>query len=276
VIALLLASASAPGRPAAEEATTTLSADAVGRYGPVGVMIVGGVARRWKELDGDGPLAKGRYGQLGLSLGASPAYAQGSVAAEWVPLAPIQLRLEYDALGYLGAYGALLRFPSRASRFGQEELDGRAGSERTGLGHRVLFSPVLRARLGVFMLRSQTDLAWCSPSGARGWYYDSEYDTLLAASDGLAANRTAVLAELWSGPAGATLLAGPMYDVTRAMSAGITRQRVGALAYLERQGAALGLDRLRLYALAGVNLSDRNRQGDPFAVLGVGADLERR
>jgi hypothetical protein len=29
-----------------------------------------------------------------------------------------------------------------------------------------------------------------------------------------------------------------------------------------------------VYAVAGVNLSDRNREGEPFAVLGLGGDLD--
>jgi hypothetical protein len=29
-----------------------------------------------------------------------------------------------------------------------------------------------------------------------------------------------------------------------------------------------------VYALAGVNLSDRNREGEPFAILGFGGDLD--
>ncbi len=74
--------------------------------------------------------------------------------------------------------------------------------------------------------------------------------------------------------AGDVILVGPMYDVTLAGGAGLVRQRLGATAYWSPAGRWLGLDRARVYALAGVNLSDRNHDGEPFALLGLGGDLD--
>lgn len=34
------------------------------------------------------------------------------------------------------------------------------------------------------------------------------------------------------------------------------------------------MHRPRLYAMAGTNVSDPNRSGEPFAAMGVGADIE--
>jgi hypothetical protein len=73
-----------------------ISADAVGRYGPAGGMLFIGAARRWTEADGPSALTRGRYAQVGASAGVNPAYAQGSLVAEWVPIAVLQLKLEYD------------------------------------------------------------------------------------------------------------------------------------------------------------------------------------
>lgn len=268
-LALSLVPVTARGGPA----TTTVSADLAGRYGPAGLFLSAGVARRWAREDGPGPLARGRHAQVGLSAGVSPALAQGTLSAEWIPVAPLQLRVQYDLQGYFGAYGSLLELPSADARFGDDELDALDGEEVAGVGHRLAFSPVLRARLGPLLLRNQTDLCWYALSSRPGWYHEAEYDTLLARRDWLVANATVLFAELL-GRTGASLLVGPMYEVTRSGAAAIVRQRVGAALYLAPAGRRLGLDRVRVYALAGVNLSDRNREGEPFAALGVGGDLE--
>ncbi len=272
--ALLVALAVLPVPSRAGEATTTIFADAVGRYGPAGAMLSAGAARRWTQEDGPSVLARGRYTQLAAFAGLNSAWAQGSLAAEWVPIAVLQVKLQYDVYGFFGANGALLRLPSRDARFGPKELDALSGKEETGVGQRVMLGPVLRAKLGRVIVRNQTDLDWYALSRTRGWYYESEYDTLLPRSDWLVANRTALLADLWDGPGAATFLFGPMYDVTRAGAAGITRERVGAALYFAPAGRWLGFDRTRVYALGGVNLSDRNRKGEPFAVLGFGGDLD--
>ncbi len=80
--------------------------------------------------------------------------------------------------------------------------------------------------------------------------------------------------ELWRGAGDETFLIGPTYDVTFAGAAGIVRQRLGAAVYWAPGARWLGFDRTRAYALAGVNLSDRNRKGEPFVVLRLGGDLD--
>ncbi len=258
----------------AAPATTTLSVDVAGRHGPPGLWLSSGVARRWAREDGPGPLARGRYAQVGISAGVSPALAQGTLAAEWVPVAVLQLRVQYDLQGYFGAYGALLELPSEDAPFGDDALDARRGDEVAGVGHRVAFSPVLRAKAGPLLLRNQTDLCWYALSPRPGWYHETEYDTLLARRDWLVANATVLFAELLGGAGGTSLLVGPMYDVTRSGAAAIVRQRLGAALYLAPASRLFGLDRLRVYALAGVTLVDRNREGEPFAGLGLGGDLD--
>jgi hypothetical protein len=271
---LVAALASSPVTASAGEATTTLFAEGVGRYGPAGAMLFTGVARRWSEEDGASVLARGRYAQVSAAAGVNAAYAQAALAVEWVPLAVLQLRLEYDLDGFFGAHGALLRLPSKDARFGTSELRALAGHEESGVGHRVMFSPVVRARLGRLVLRNQTDLDWYAFARPAGWYYESEYDTLLARRDWLVANRTVLFADLLDGRPGATLLVGPMYDVTRSDAAAIVRQRTGAALFFAPAGAWLGFDRVSVYALGGVNLSDRNRAGEPFAVLGLSGQLD--
>jgi hypothetical protein len=277
---LLLAaflSASPPRVVAGEQpdgSRTTVTADAFARLAPSGVMLFTGVLRRWDVNDGDGALLRGRYLELGGAAGVNPAYSQGGVHVEWVPIAPLQLRAQYDLYGFFGANGALLRFPSASSRFGDAEIKAASGSERTGLGQRLLFTPVVRARVGRVLLRSQTDLAWFALSSTTGWFYEWEYDTLLAQRDFLVSNRTALLLELWHGAGEAMLLAGPGYEVTHAAKADITRQRAEGILFWSPADALGSLARPRLFVVGGVNLVDRNRRNAPFALVGVGADLD--
>jgi hypothetical protein len=253
---------------------TTVHADAAARLAPNGVMLFAGVLRRWSVADGDGALLRGRHLEFGGAVGVNPAYTQGGAHVEWVPIAPLQLRAQYDLYGFFGANGALLRFPSASSRFGDDQIKAARGSETSGIGQRLLFSPVLRARLGRVLLRSQTDIAWFALSSTAGWFYEWEYDTLLARRDLLVSNRTTVLFELWRGAGEATVLAGPGYEVTHAAKADITRQRAEGVLFWSPVDALGSFARPRLFAVAGVNLVDRNRRHDPFAVLGLGADLD--
>jgi hypothetical protein len=248
----VVALAALPGCAGAEaggaaSARTLVTADLYGRAGPSGIMFTVGAQRRWDESDGKSPMHQGRYAAVGISVGSNPAYAQGNFFAEWVPFAPLQLRAQYDAFGFFGANGALLSFPSAGARFSDAELDARSGSERTGVGHRVMLSPILRAQLGPLLLRNQTDVAWYRLSSDQGWFHEWEYDTLLA---------------------------GPAYEVTRAGKAHLTRQRVEGVVFwppVDRLGA---FARPRLLGVLGVNVQDRNREGDVFVVAGMGVDLD--
>ncbi len=133
-------------------------------------------------------------------------------------------------------------------------------------------SPVLRARVGELVIRNQFDVDWYRMSGTPGWYYEAENDTLLSQSGFLLLDRAAVLYE-WPAAGNSSLLLGPMYEVTHAFDARLTRQRVGAAVFFSFGPTSLGLESARLFALGGVNLQDRNRDGKPFAVFGFGGDL---
>jgi hypothetical protein len=274
----LAAASSSPGgepAPAPQAAQTTVTVDLYARAAPSGVMLLVGALRRWNESDADSLLLRGRYVQVGAAAGTSPAYAQAGVFGEWVPLAPLQLRAQYDAFGFYGAYGALLRFPSASARFGSSDIAARSGTEQTGVGHRLMATPILRARAGPLLFRNQTDLAWYRLSGRDGWYYESEYDTLVAASDLVVSNRLDALVRLWEGAGDAILLAGPAYEVTHAGKANITRQRVEGVVFWSPAERLGPLARPRLLGMFGVNLVDRNRKGEAFVAAGAGADFDR-
>lgn len=269
--ALPLASDVPPGKSAIE---TTVHADVVGAVNPDGAMVLLGAFRRWISQFDNVHGIPSSYLQAGTMLGLNPAYAQASIYGEWMPAIWAQLRLQYDLYGFFGENGALLSFPSADARFGDDQIDALEGQEESGLGHRILFQPTLRAKLGRFYLRNQTDLAYYRFDANGPYFFEREYDTLLKDGDFLLANRTHVLYELWKGRAEQILLAGPFYDVTHAADAGITRQRIGTAFYWVPKDTLWILSRPRIFAEIGYNMQDRNRDNEGFAVFGVGFDYD--
>ncbi len=267
----LLALAAAPAHG---DGRTVLSADLYARWNPLGLTASLEAARRRDRPDGDGPLLRGRYLRAGAALSVNPAWVQVGPRVEWVPWAPLQLVSGYDLFGFFGAYGTLLRLSSDRAPFGRSALDARSGEERSGLAHRLFVEPTLRVRAGRLLFRSANTLAGYRLAGREGTYYESEYDTLLRERDLLFQSRTTVTAELSRQGSGPSLLVGPAYEYTRAARTGVERQRLGALVFWVPAARAFGLDRPRVLVFGGVNLVDRNRNGEPFGILGLGADLD--
>lgn len=265
-------------RPVQSEAQTSglpgknvFHADLAGRANPAGVILITGFYRKWS-----GPLDR-TYGipashrQCGVMLGLSPAGAQGSLYGEWKPALFMQARLQYDQYRYFGANGSLLSFPAASAPFGRDELKALKGEEKGGWGRRIILQPVFTAKAGRVIIRNATDLAYYRFDGAGPYFYESEYDTLLKDGDTVADNTTAFLLDAGSGAA--ALLAGPFYQITHAGRADITRQRLGIQGYWSPAGKKGPFSALRAYGRLGLNLQDRNRDGQLFFTAGMGVDF---
>lgn len=278
--ALLLALAFIPlgparaAEPGASRARTTASADLFGLLAPDGLSLTATLLRHWDLEEGDSPLLRGRSFEAGLSMSATPAYGQVGLFADWVPLAILELHLEYNGYGFFGRNQGLLRFPSARSPFGKAELDAAAGSEEAAVGHRLQIAPALRARVGPLLAQSQFTLAGYAIARSAGWFYDLEDDTLVANRDWVLSNRTGLLVELWRGSEEAMLLLGPAYEVTHARKAALTRQRAEGILFWSPADRLGALQRPRLTVMSGLNLEDRNRKGRWFGLVGVGADVD--
>jgi hypothetical protein len=260
-----------PGKSAVE---TVVHADVVGAVNPDGAMVVMGAFRRWISEFHNVHAVPSAYLQAGGMLGVNPAYGQVSVYGEWMPAIFAQLRLQYDLYGFFGANGALLSFPSADAPFGDDQIEALEGQEEAGLAHRLFVQPTLRAKFGPLYLRNQSDAGYYRFDGNGPYFLEREYDTLLKDGDFLLANRTHALFELWKGAGESLLLAGPFYELTHAVDAALTRQRVGAAFYWVPRDSLWFLSRPRVYAEAGYNLQDRNRDDAFFAVFGVGVDYD--
>ncbi|HEY5955794.1 MAG TPA: hypothetical protein VIV60_04540 [Polyangiaceae bacterium] len=269
-------SAESLAKPLVTSSSSRLSivSDLYVRVNPEGVMLYVGPVYNHAYSLGSSILLRNLYVRGGLLLGSNPAYGQASAFVEASPLAVLQLKVQADWFGFYGANGALLRFADRDSRFGRSEQKSLKGQEATGTGYRVLLTPVLRARVGPIVARNQTDVAYYQLDSEPGYYLEWEYDTLLKNRDWVVSNRAALLGVLWEGKGTETLLLGPAHEVTHAFGTDITRHRLELMIYLEPATRWLGLDRPRLFGLTGLNLRDRNRDNQPFLVVGAGADFD--
>jgi hypothetical protein len=250
------------------------SGDLVVRANPMGAILFTGLAYRLPYRFDVNRQVESAVVQVGLGTALNGAFVQGGPFVEWMPILPVQLRAQYDLLGFSGKYGSLLSFPSADSPFGDDVIKARAGTEERTYAQRVLLRPLLRMKLGRVVLRSQTELAHFWMNGQGPYYFDREYDTLLRAGDVLVANRTAVLFVFLPGKTAPGLAAGPAYEITHAYGAGLTRQRLGLqgswIPDPDGRGFFAGF---RIYGMAGVNLEDRNRRHEPFLIMGVGTDV---
>jgi hypothetical protein len=148
------------------------------------------------------------------------------------------------------------------------------GQEESAWGRRVLLQPTLYAKAGPVIISNQTDLAYYRFSGNGPYFLDWEYDTLLKDGDSVVANRTQFLFKPWKRGQEAMLLVGPYYEVTHARDADLTRQRLGGVLYWVPADKLGPFDRPRIYSQLGVNLRDRNRDGEVFFTIGVGFDYD--
>lgn len=263
----------AGAQDAAPAARTTLEFDLAGALNPDGLRATLGAYRRWTS-DGGSASLPAPYRQVGLSLAATPAYARGTIHGEWMPHPAVQLFAQLAQYRYFGANAALLSFENGDAAFGDPEVDDREGSEEAAWGQRALLRPTLRIRLGPVLLRNQTDLAWFRFDGRGPYFLEWEYDTLLKDGGWLVADTVQALLNPWQGAGGASLHAGPFFEIARAGASRITQERAGLVALWTGAEHAGSLRRPRVYGQAGVHLRDPNREGEIFITLGLGFDLD--
>ena len=251
----------------------TLYGNLGGRVNPQGLGFSGGVKYRDVYQYSEKYDTPSAYWQTSLGVGVSPAYGQVSAHIEWMPWMFLAMRMQYNYYQFFGMNNSLLSFSSGRDPFGDDVTRDRHDEEHA-TGQRYMFQPTLQGKIGSFILRNQTDIAYYRFSGRGPYFLELEYYTLLKDGDYLISNRTQLLYEAWKGSGGRLLLAGPYYEVTRADEAQITQQKVGGLIYWVPMDSVLGVSRPRLAMMAGYHFEDPNRQGQFFFVLGMGFDFD--
>ncbi len=250
-----------------------LELDLVGLYNPLGISLAARSYFRNTYHHDDAPLWDGLYWQAGGQLATNPAYQRAGLHLEWMPIAVMQLRAQYDRYYFTGSNGTLLAFDSSDQAYGDNEIKARQGQEQSGYGNRYLANLTLRARLGNIILRNVSDVAKYEFPGAGPYYLEREYELLMASNDYIFSNQTYLLFEHNNGQ-GRTTWFGPYYDYVRVRETGLVRERLGLTVYQEHAKAIGMLQKPRWYLQSGVYLTERNRQDEFYLVLGIGGDLE--
>jgi hypothetical protein len=247
----------------------TYYGDLVGRINPRGLCFFGGINYRKVYGYDEKYEIESAYWQTGLGLGISPAALQAGLHFEWMPWLFLPLRLRYDYFQYTGGSGALLSFDSPNSPYGDEVRDNRH-DEEWGSAHRLLFQPTLQGKIGLFIIRNQTDFAFFRFSGKGPFFLEIGEDILLKDNDFLLANRTQLLYSFFSDKQSKKLLGGPYYQITRASEAKITQQKLGLALYWEPAVSVRYLGRPHLGMMTAYHLEDPSRQGQWYLLVAAG------
>ena len=198
------------------------------------------------------PFWDGLYAQGGFQLGMTPVFGRIGAHIEWLPIAILQLRLQYDHYHFFGRYGSLLPYGSDNAAFGDDEIKARKGEEITGTGDRILFQPSLQMKFGPYIIRDRIDYSAYTFSGEGPFYHEWEYDTLLTTNDHLFVNQLMFFYGFIPNSNGKYLLFGPFHEYVRASHAKLVRTRVSANLYYAPAAKYFAFNQLRIWAQTGM------------------------
>ena len=254
-----------------DQVVNRLELDLVSLYNPLGISFSAKGYRRQVYHHAASPLWDGLYYQAGVQANINPAFNRAGVHLEWMPIAVMQLRAQYDRLYFSGSHGSLLSFSSSNDRFGDDELTAREGDAVSGEGQRTLYNLTLRAKVGRAIFRNVTDIAQYEfPSGGP-YYLEREYEILMARQDQLLSNQFYLLYEFKD--EGNTTLFGPYHDVVKVRDSGLRRERLGLTLLREYEQPFGSLQKPRWYLQSGLYLQDRNREDEFYLLFGIGGDF---
>jgi hypothetical protein len=214
------------------------------------------------------------YLQAGGGFTATQAYIAPELHLEMSPHPIVAFRGQYDLIGYYGANRGLLSLPGKGAAFGETVLDN--AETRGGVGQRAAFQVKVKNQLGPVHIRAKTDISYYGirgENGDGGVYYEPEHDTLIKQNDVIVNSRTEALFKPWSSGKETGLYLGPFLESTYAVRTETSRMRLGgtiAFRPAERWGA---FGRPMVALDAGVNVSDKNREGEAFGALMLGSQF---
>lgn len=246
--------------------------DAVAAYNPLGLQFSASAYRRYTYTGADSsPLWKDLYFQAGGLLAITPAYQRAGVHLEWLPLAILKTRLQFDRYYHAGDNGSLLAFTSRNDDYSDDAIDARAGDEESAYSNRYMLGMTLRARFNSMVLRNVSNMARYEFSGNGPYYLERENDVLLATRDRFFVNQTFLLYEK-KGTEDSRTFIGPYYEYLETGNTAIYRKKLGMVYYHDYAKKAGFLENRRWYIQAGSYLHDRYREGEAYFILGIGGD----
>ena len=268
---LLFAGSCSYAETSDEDAFSRLEIDLISLVNPLGISLSAKGFNRQVYHHDKSLLWDGLYYQAGLQTNVNPAFSRAGMHLEWLPIAVLKLRLQYDRFYFSGSNGSLLTFASANDLFGDDELLAREGDEVSGYGDRTLFQFELRAKLNRVIIRNVTDLAYYRFPGAGPYYLEREYEILMATRDDIVSNQLFLLYE--SKNDNSNYFIGPYHDYVHVRKSGLTRERFGVTGYQEFSDAIGKLKKPRWFIQSGIYLNERNREDEFYLILGIGGDF---
>ncbi len=252
--------------------TNLAEIDLVGLYNPLGLSLASKVYWRNEYRQDASPLWDGLYYQAGAQLRFTPAYSQAGLHIEWLPVAVIQLKLQYDRLYFSGDFGSLLSFSSADQPFDDNDLEAREGEEVSTYASRMAIGVTLQARVNKFIVRNILEQINYEFPGNGPFYLEREFELLLATDDQLLSNQLYLLVENKNEHRDQYI--GPYHDYVHVDKSGLTRERLGLTWLQQYKRSIAGLQEPRWYIQAGYYLQDPNRKDELYFILGIGGDFE--
>jgi hypothetical protein len=172
---------------------------------PEGLRYAGRAEYRMPLWNRPGVLFSDTYVAPGVVLEVTPAYVRGGARLHWAPIAVFELELEGVANAYFGTFSGVTDFEAPDADFSADALDAaaEAGRRHAGWGAKGTATATLQARAGPVIVALPQEFTYFHqeiPDGATGdWWYEPQYDALMAWDDGLMVNSGVLFVELRGG-----------------------------------------------------------------------------
>lgn len=139
---------------------------------------------RWRMPLYDGPesmLLKGSRVDIGAIARVSPASVHHAVFVDYIPIAPLQLRLDVGRLAYLGLFGTVVEYDGPDADWSDEAISNNRPNADPGAGIywralarlRLKFGPIVALHDQLFMSFNTSAL------GTGTYWYESTNDLLI-------------------------------------------------------------------------------------------------
>lgn len=247
-----------------------LELDVISLYNPLALAFSAKGYHRQVYHHDESALWDGLYYQWGAQTNITPAFIRAGVHFEWMPIAALQIRAQYDKLYFSGSNGSLLSFTSSDQLFGDDELKARKGDEISDEGERVSLHLILRVKFDKTIIRNVTNFSYYQFPGTGPYYLEREHELLMATKDHVLSNQLYLLFE--NKNEGGNSFFGPYHDYAHVRNSNITSERLGLSWYKEYDKPFSFLQKPRWYIQSGVYLQEPNRKDEFYLVFGIGGD----
>ncbi|HEY3446008.1 MAG TPA: hypothetical protein VGK67_06555 [Myxococcales bacterium] len=247
---------------------------------PLKILAMGGAHLRDVYRADPSPVFDGAYLDGGLDVILTPSNPGFRAHVEWMPIAPVVLKLNHSALWYTAfprGSGHGLSFARTDSDFSQAVLQARSGEEESLWAQRTVATLVLRAKAWRISGQNETELAgWWVPAGKGLAWYEMAYDLLILRGryDWTFMDRLVLLFEVWKMEPGWSLSVGAVNEYVRALGTHMERDRVGGAVVFNPGAKLLGAQAPSVVLMAGGTAVHPNRVGSFWAHVVLSAAWE--